>query len=278
VPEPDAGVAAPDEAAPESSAYDLDSAPHEEPSFVADIPSAGSGAEAAELPADDPSLADTKPRPPAGLREAIAAQMGVPPPSVEPPPAPDSEPLPSEEGESSGQPPIQLWQPDALTVPVSLVAPPVPPRDEMPTQTMDFAPPSVPDTLPESVPTPRSILLPKHLQTLTAPKTPSTPDEPAPELPPPTTTGDTGEISIWDAFGVVPPSERAKNDLEAIIASLQTPAGAENQEGSTSAQRMARLIRRHSRVDRPPVRPVTPQVKRGRRRLSADSPKPRGRD
>lgn len=243
-------------------------APPVESSFVGDR--ASPGPDAADLPDDHPSLADTKPRPPAGLREAIAAQLDAP--LVEPKPAPDSDAPQPEAGASSGHPPIQLWQPDALTVPVSLVAPPVPPRDEMPTQTMDFAPPSAPSTLPESVPTPRSILLPKSLQL------PPKADDGDPSLPPPTHTGDTGEISIWDAFGVVPPTERAKHDLEAIIASLRTPAG-EGQtahEAPRSAQRLAHLARRHAHVDRPAVRPITPLVKRGRRRLGVDSPKPRG--
>ncbi|MCC7206959.1 MAG: SRPBCC family protein [Anaerolineae bacterium] len=250
--------------------------PGDEPSFVEGIVTGGP--DAAALPDDHPSLADTKPRPPAGLREAIAAQMGAsagaPPESAElpAPAAPESRaPAPSAEPDAgaSADEPVQLWKPDALTVPVSLVAPPPPPRDEMPTQTMDITPPSVPDTLPESVPTPRSILLPKHLQ----PPDKDNSAEAEPILPPPTHTGDTGEISIWDAFGVVPPSERAKTDLEAIIASLQTPPeGTPAQPppgasaGAKSARRVARHIRRRARPDRPPVRPVARHTRRARPR------------
>jgi hypothetical protein len=45
--------------------------------------------------------------------------------------------------------------------------------------------------------------------------------EPEAIKPPPTDKRDTGEISIWDVFGIERPSERAQAELEAVIASLQ---------------------------------------------------------
>jgi hypothetical protein len=38
-----------------------------------------------------------------------------------------------------------------------------------------------------------------------------------PGLPPPTQRGDTGEISIWDAFGIKPPSQGDTEALEQIV-------------------------------------------------------------
>ncbi len=72
-------------------------------------------------------------------------------------------------------------------------------------------------------------------------------------MPPQTSKGDTGEISIWDAFGVERPSEKAQSDLEAIIASLQPRPGSAGQNGRLNA----RYWKRKRRKAAPRVRGVT---------------------
>jgi hypothetical protein len=205
-----------------------------EPSFVAKLT-------ASEMPAvkitdTSASLADTKPHKPQGLREALARaeqEKEIPDKT----PATDSE----------------QWDPAAPTVPIALVAPPLEPEPE--TQTMEVLPLAVPDTLPEQVPTPRSIVLPVEGQPL---KEDGVSHEAG--LPPPTHLADTGEISIWDVFGVVPPSERTRTDLEAIIASLQTPSEA------PKPPRKKNTVRRKAK---PPVRAMTREPVRGKARLRA---------
>jgi ligand-binding SRPBCC domain-containing protein len=204
---------------------------------------------AAEMPAitipdTSASLADTKPRKPQGLREALAkAEQDKQNPLIMPAQMPVTD---------SGQ-----WDSAAPTVPIALVAPPLEPEPE--TQTMEVLPPVVPDTLPEQVPTPRSIMLPVENKPL---KEDSAPREV--EVPPPTHLEDTGEISIWDVFGVVPPSERTRTDLEAIIASLQTPS--ESEAAQPPAPRKKNTMRRKAK---PPVRAIPREPVRGKARLRA---------
>lgn len=164
------------------------------------------------------SLADTKPRPPARLRESISragisndgALNGILPRPVVPPMEPHTN-----------------WSTNARTVPISLVAPPPEPAP-VETQTLhleSIASKQVtpaPETLPEQMPTPRGI----RLSTLSINAGDESDDSQGSGrglVPPPTSKEDTGELSIWDVFGTVPPSERTKTDLEAIIASLNTP-------------------------------------------------------
>lgn len=234
-----------------------------EPSFVAGLESAPP---AAPFTAEDASLADTKPRAPKGLQEAIARQMAELP-AAEPqdePPAPAA--------------PAAEWDSAARTVPVSLVAPTPPDSGEQETQTMEMVPPSVPDTLPESVPTPRSILLPKMAVRLEAPKESEDSaargqdDSAIPITPPPTTPHDTGEISIWDVFGMMPPSERTRTELEKLITSLQSPVEA-NAEAPTRKVEHARRAESGQRARRrranPPVRAGIPYPARGKARMQA---------
>lgn len=145
---------------------------------------------------------DTKPRPPKGLREAIE----------------------------------KLDQTDNLaaygspTVPASLVAPPRP--SEPPTQTLVpgvTIPPRhtspAPVNLPEPIKPPAPVSKPPEVGKA-PPKPEVLPDEPVPKPstpPPPVDSIDTGEMSIWDIFGIERPSQRNKAELDAVIASLQTP-------------------------------------------------------
>lgn len=171
-----------DDDLPEPAARTLIHQPLSEPSFVTKL-------SAVEQPAVSPdSLADTKPRKPKGLAEALAAK----PP--QPPKRPDE----------------PIWDSSARTVPVSLVAPPLPPAE--PTQALDATPPKPPPprTLPEVPPTP-------------AAGTPLPPPEPE-AAPKPTTLYDTGEVSIWEVFGIPRPSEKTRTDLHAIVASLAPEA------------------------------------------------------
>lgn len=173
-----------DDDLPEPAAPTLIHQPLSEPSFVTKL-------SALEQPAVPPdSLADTKPRKPKGLAEALGAK------SPQPPKRPDE----------------PVWDSSARTVPVSLVAPPLPPAE--PTQALDATPPKPPPprTLPEVPPTP-------------AEGTPMPPLEPesAPK-PKPTTLYDTGEVSIWEVFGIPRPSEKTRTDLHAIVASLAPEA------------------------------------------------------
>jgi hypothetical protein len=192
------------------------------------------------------SLADTKPRKPQGLREALAkAEQDKQNPLILPAQTPVTD---------SGQ-----WDSAAPTVPIALIAPPLEPEPE--TQTMEVLPPVVPDTLPEQVPTPRSIMLPVERKPL---KEDGAPLEV--EVPPPTHLEDTGEISIWDVFGVVPPSERTRTDLEAIIASLQTPSESESASAQPPAPRKINTMRRKAK---PPVRAILGEPVRGKARLRA---------
>lgn len=173
-----------DDDLPEPAAPTLIHQPLSEPSFVTKL-------SAVEQPAVPPdSLADTKPRKPKGLAEALGAKP------TQPPKRPDE----------------PVWDSSARTVPVSLVAPPLPPAE--PTQALDATPPKPPPprTLPEVPPTP-------------AEGTPMPPPEPesAPK-PKPTTLYDTGEVSIWEVFGIPRPSEKTRTDLHAIVASLAPEA------------------------------------------------------
>ncbi len=165
-------------------------------------------AEAAGAPATDKH--DTKPRPPQGLRETLIS---------------------SSRRDRRDQDDDLPVEPSAPTVPISLVAPPPPPEPE--TQTVDMpAVPTIepPKTLPEYIPTPPPFSIKDWVEP--NPDTGSVTPAPAPfqteddtkpsangvELP---TGEDTGQISIWDVFGVERPSEKAQAELEAVIASIQ---------------------------------------------------------
>jgi hypothetical protein len=151
----------------------------------------------------------------------------------------------------------------AMTVPISLVAPPPAPKPIQPvTQTIEIVTPDTPiptpadavasdvgpsiippsssvppDTLPERVPTPPAINLDQlraraqaagldiHTALNFDPEAgellPSTSDEP---LPDPTDRQDTGEISIWDIFGVKSPTQQGLAALDEVVAQVRSTA------------------------------------------------------
>ncbi len=169
-----------------------------EPSFVARL----SAPEPTTAPPE--SAADTKPRKPKGLAEALQAK----------PPA-----LPK-------RPEEPQWDSAARTVPISLVAPPPPPAE--PTQILESTPPK-PRSLPEVPPTPAE-------GTPLPPPPPLAPPQIPQDKPKPTTLYDTGEVSIWEVFGVPRPSEKTRTDLHEIVASFLAPASAEPSDPTDPTQ------------------------------------------
>jgi hypothetical protein len=166
----------------------------------------------------------------------------------------------------------------ALTVPIALVAPPTPvvtapPASPEPvTQTLEVVPPVSappvyvrPDTPSRPIPpvTPPPDSLPERV-----------PNEP-PRLVPRADTYDTGELSIWDVFGIQAPSEKIKAELDAVVAEIRatseiktippeqaaesgTVADSASAAGSQSGQPAlpARPVSALTRRASPAVRPV----------------------
>jgi uncharacterized protein YndB with AHSA1/START domain len=165
--------------------------------------------------------ADTKPRPPEGLREAAAAQSK------------------SETGDSPPPPPERITPPEGIT-PVEARPesdyrrttprgiPAVQPTlagdsaDEVPTK------PKPPRDVGESMPAPSEI----------APATPQ-----RATLPPQTPDHDTGEISIWEAFGVKRPSEQDNETLEDLFRSVRKRQMARRPTAPRSLKQSGRVRR-----------------------------------
>ncbi|MBX3086309.1 MAG: SRPBCC family protein [Anaerolineae bacterium] len=135
--------------------------------------------------------------------------------------------------------PAESGSHQALTVPISMVAPPEPPPAPAPTtQTMEVLPtpskpmpaalppsPPRPESLPERVPTPPLIMLPSKRVQIEDPDEASIPDsEAAIDAPAPTAYHDTGEISIWDAFGLESPTQRGLAVLNEVVAQARATA------------------------------------------------------
>lgn len=190
--EPAAPLAAPLPPAPEAGV----------PSFVAELTTTAEGL-------DDSHTVDTEPKPPAGLREAIASTVSSPGTPAPSPVLPESV--------AQFAPPL-----DIVPEPPQMVPPPAPPPEpelehRRPTPARGI--PSVRPTLPPAEPA--------------APVTPI-PDKPAGEaprvgLPPPTPPHDTGEVSIWEIFGVQRPSERDTEVLDDLIRTVRKKQTAELQ-------------------------------------------------
>jgi uncharacterized membrane protein len=174
----------------------------------------------------------------------------------------------------------------APTVPASLVAPPYEAPIAQETETVPPpAPPKPPDTLPERVPTKFPVRPPadKGQSSLfgddpTSPRE-SEPLKPREEIllpstPPPTTKTDTGEVSIWDVFGMERPSERAQAELEKVIASLQPQEAEASLSPSANGPRPSSAARKRQhprpmRKARPPVRPMHKPAPRQKTRAPA---------
>jgi hypothetical protein len=159
--------------------------------------------------------ADTEPRPPAGLREALAAQEteALPPP---PPPGQITPPVPL--------PPVTPSLPKTapLSTPPADHQRPTPPRGIPAVRPMGTAedqerafarpPERADDTAPGRPTPPRGVTTPPGQDT--------TVDE-RPTLPPPVPKTDTGELSIWEIFGIPRPSEQDEAALRGLIESVE---------------------------------------------------------
>jgi hypothetical protein len=98
-----------------------------------------------------------------------------------------------------------------------------------------------------------------------------------PSTPPPTTKTDTGEVSIWDVFGMERPSDRAQAELEKVIASLQPQEVEDSLSPSENGPRPSSATRkrpqfRPMRKARPPVRPMHKTAPRQKSRAPARKP------
>ncbi len=222
---PSAPLVISEEDAPEPSAPTLiHQQPLAEPSFVTKL----SAVEHPPVTLD--SIADTKPRKPKGLAEALQQTKA------------SSAPARTENS---------AWDSSARTVPISLVAPPLPPAE--PTQALESAPPQ-PHTPPEIAPTPARGL--------------PRPELPKREMPKPTDLYDTGELSIWEIFGVPRPSEKTRTDLHAIVASLTAPRASQPESAAPLSQKRRSALWRKRRVS---LRPLPEPKPAARRRLAARS-------
>jgi hypothetical protein len=173
------------------------------------------------VPVPPQAVADTKPRAPKKLRESITAQM------AEEGRRELAQAVDSLAEEAPTQVDLQADLADlrahtANTVPISLVAPPLEPEPE--TQAFEVLPTPTPAKKPEPRP-PATVQPPgtsfwnqDHLEN-TQPR--AVDSRPGGDKAPHTDELDTGEISIWQVFGVPAPSEQTKTDLQAMIASLQ---------------------------------------------------------
>jgi len=142
------------------------------PSFVADLE---------QVIEEETSAADTQPKPPAGLREAVAAQSEEPTP-VPPEHRPFTRPTQTQEI------PVVPIDPESHTPPHGI---PLPPPE-----------PPAPKTPPRAMP---AVEL----------------NAPPPNLPPPTPKTDTGEVSIWEVFGLRRPSEADQDALDDLIKTVE---------------------------------------------------------
>ncbi len=161
------------------------------PSFVHEL--LNDGGRAANDP--DAHRADTEPKPPAGWKQTLAEQSITPSQSTMP--TPQSTPAVT----------------DAPQVGASAInkAPtrPLPPRPEAEAGGADVS--AEPDY---RRPTP-----PRGIPAVRRPVGEPSTERPA-HLPPPTSPRDTGEMSIWEVFGVTPPSAQDADALEDLIASV----------------------------------------------------------
>ena len=161
----------------------------------------------------DSHEADTEPKPPAGWKEALVEQGIIPPPPSAMP-TPQSTPVVTD-APSTGVP-------SADKAPTR----PLPPRPEAEVEVPtvppepDYRRPTPPRGIPavrqpvDTSPVDPNAPLPSERSA-----TPPTAGRPA-HLPPPTSPRDTGEVSIWEVFGVTPPSAQDEGALEDLIASV----------------------------------------------------------
>lgn len=178
--------------------------------------------------------ADTEPKPPPGLREALAAQQ----PEPLPPPPPPAQITPPEPSRS-------VVSDLPKTAPLSSPAPdhqrPTPPRGipavRPPTAAEErpsFIPPRAAETLTDRPTPPRGVTA--------APSHDTAADE-RPTLPPPLPRRDTSDLSIWEIFGIPRPSEQDEAALRGLIESVEI-----RQANEQRRQWLRRGFRRAPRV------------------------------
>jgi len=222
-----------------------------EPSFVSEL--------AVAEPVVDP-LADTQPQ---DAPEEAAAPPDSPGPIDTPPPATPEEEVPLHQrvtpahGTPSVQPSSSVIEGPAPHPPASPVPPPAEIKPPAASEAPALPPPAeikppAPVAQPEADPyarfrrpadatrdlnaTPPGGVRPAALQQEAAAS-----PEPRPGLPPQTPKTDTGEISIWEVFGLRRPSDQDADALDDLIQSLQARQMAE--------QRLqGRFVRRSARV------------------------------
>jgi len=182
--------------------------------------------------------ANTEPKPPAGLREATAAQQESPIPAPTPPLETEAE---------APSPPVEL-APEEVPLPPTITPPPLiaPPEPQPPVSTPpgeaepDYRRVTPPRGIPavllpaDSAPASFARPAPQDAETVPTRSTPprGVPSVPAPAareqaeregiLPPPTPKTDTGEVSIWEVFGLRRPSEQDEDALQGLIQAVET--------------------------------------------------------
>jgi len=172
--------------------------------------------------------ADTEPRPPAGLREALTAQA-QPEETLPPPP-----------------PPAQITPPEPLRPVVSDLPKTAPLSSPAPDHQRPTPPRGIPAVRPSSAP-PRAAETPTDRPTpprgVTAAPSHDTAADERPTLPPPLPRRDTSDLSIWEIFGIPRPSEQDEAALRGLIESVET-----RQANEQRRQWLRRGFRRAPRV------------------------------
>jgi ligand-binding SRPBCC domain-containing protein len=222
--------AAPSPAEPPPAAADPNEPaipPDSEPSFVAELTSQ---LQASDEP-DYSHTADTQPKRPPGLDDAIAEQQAQPG---------KGEAAPQDTAPPAPTPADQSRIPAHMRVTPAHGTPTVPPQDDTTPAVESPREPDAPDDTPvtgDETPPPAR---PTPAPTAEPEPTPSTPQRPVPPpesppiseleddtqptkpgLPPQTPKTDTGEISIWEAFGLERPSEQDEVALDTLLKSVE---------------------------------------------------------
>lgn len=184
-----------------------------QPQSAPSAPAAREGAEAPAPPAADQADEDEIP-----LHQRVTPAHGIP--SVQPSSSVVERPAPH-----APEPPIplpaEIKPPVPEAPPPGEIKPPAPPAQAEVDPYARFRRPA--DATKELAGTPPGGLRPAEL----AKEAAASPPEARPGLPPQTPITDTGEISIWEVFGLRRPSDQDADALEDLIQSLQARRMAE---------------------------------------------------
>lgn len=167
------------------------------------------------VPTED-AEADTKPRKPEGLQEALDAM--------------DAEAEKAAEAHAIPAPPPEAFappQPISPPTPAEPIAPTEPEKEDSPTEPKkpEALPPGMPESLKATPPrgVPKVDLAKLRFADEVEDDEDDRPElrtqqiRPGMPLPPPTQKQDTGEISIWEAFGIAPPSKADNEALDQVV-------------------------------------------------------------